>query len=334
MIVDLRTRVWDSIDELGTSVAEASRRRRTEPWVSTTATAEAHAEAMGPVAVAAILGFESGLLGAAIPPERVAAAVANDPQKYLGFVGIDPTLGRAVPRLEAALDMGLVGVTVSPAAAGFHPADTRAMDLFEACAHRGVPVVVESAAILSPQVNLEFAQPYLFDEVARTFPDLKLVIGSFGLPFLDQGAALLAKHPSVYADVSGLVTRSWQLYNALVNAYQSDVMGQVLFGSGYPFCDPERAIVTLYSVNSISQGTPLPSVPREQLRTVVERDTLKALGLPHPSEVEIKLPTEPADDAAEEIDAAAAPEAVTVPDQPDEAPDADTKPKRKRKAKP
>ena len=158
---------------------------------------------MGPVAVAAVLGFESGLLGGSIPPERVAAAVLTDPQKYLGFVGIDPTLGRAVPRLEAALDMGLVGVTVSPAAAGFHPADTRAMDLFEACAGRGVPVVIESAAMMSPQVNLEFAQPYLFDEVARTFPKLKLVIGSFGLPWIDQGAALLAKHPSVYADVVG-----------------------------------------------------------------------------------------------------------------------------------
>ena len=289
MIVDLRTRIWDSIDELGASVAAAVRRRRAEPWVSTTATAEAHAEAMGPVAVAAVLGFESGLLGGAIPPERVAAAVASNPQKYLGFVGIDPTLGRAVPRLEAALDMGLVGVTVSPAAAGFHPADTRAMDLFEACADRGLPVVIESAAMLSPQVNLEFAQPYLLDEVARTFPKLKLVIGSFGLPWIDQGAALLAKHPSVYADVSGLVTRSWLLYNALVNAYQSDVMGQVLFGSNYPFCDPERAIVTLYSVNSISQNTPLPSVPREQLRTVVERDTLKELGLPHPRDVTIKL---------------------------------------------
>jgi predicted TIM-barrel fold metal-dependent hydrolase len=282
MIIDLHTRIWDHADALGESVASTLRRRRLEPWSATTATAEAHAEAMKPVACAAVLGFESGLLEAHLTAESVAEAIKAQENPCVGFVGIDPTLGRAVPRLEDALELGMVGVTVSPSAAGFHPADTRAMALFEACEDRGLPVIVESAASLSPKCNMEFAQPYLLDEVARAFPKLKLVIGSFGLPWIDQGVTLLSKHPSVYADVSGLVTKSWQLYNALVNAYQSGVMNQVLFGSGFPFCEPEKAIVTLYSVNTISQGTPLPSVPREQLRSVVERDTLKELGIAKP----------------------------------------------------
>ena len=146
MIVDLHTRVWSSIEELGPSVAETARRRSTGPWTQQAATADVHAEAMEPVACAAILGFESGLLNASIGPEKVAAAVATNPEKNIGFVGIDPMLGGAVERLEAALDMGLVGVTLSPAAAGFHPADTRAMALYEACVAKGVPVLVESSA--------------------------------------------------------------------------------------------------------------------------------------------------------------------------------------------
>lgn len=298
MIVDLNTRIWNSIEELGTSTAETHRRRRGEPWDFPSAPADAHAEAMEPVAYAAVLGFESGLLGASIDAQKVAQAVQTQPGKYVGFVGIDPSLGKPVAKLEEALDMGLVGVTVSPSAAGFHPADTKAMDLFEACQDKGVPVVIECNAMLSRDVKLEFAMPYLLDEVARAFPELKLVLSSFGMPWIDQCVAMMAKHPHVYADVSGLVVRSWQLYNALVQAYQSDVMGQVLFGSGFPFCDPEKAIVTLYSVNTTSQGTPLPSVPREQLRSVVERDTLAELGIAKPSAdgqpaIETK-PTEPA----------------------------------------
>lgn len=283
MIVDLHTRIWDTIDEMGQAAAMASRRRRDEPWQDLTASVVSHREAMEPVAYSAVLGFESQLLGAHIDASRVAEHVQSQPEKMLGFVGIDPTAGKAVQKLEAALEMGLVGLTISPAAAGFHPADTRAMALFEACQDKKIPVLIECGASMAQQVQLEFAQPYLLDEVARAFPDLKIVLSSFGQPWIDQGVTMLAKHPNVYADVSGLVVRSWQLYNALVSAYQANVMTQVLFGSGFPFCDPQTAIVTIYSVNTTSQGTPLPSVPREQLRSVVERDALKVLGIARPN---------------------------------------------------
>ena len=113
-------------------------------------------------------------------------------------------------------------------------------------------------------------------------PQLKLVLSGFGRPWVEQGVAMMSKHAGVYADVSELVQNSWQLYNALVHAYQAGVMNQVLFGSGFPFCTPEDAIKTLYSVNTTSQGTPLPGVPRDQLRVVVERDTLTELGIARP----------------------------------------------------
>ncbi|MEM1107059.1 MAG: amidohydrolase family protein [Planctomycetota bacterium] len=283
MIVDLHTRIWDSVEALGESVAATYRRRRGEPWEHAQASATLHAQAMQPVDYAAVLGFESGLLDASIDAEQVLKAVQSQPDKLVGFVGIDPTLDKPVAKLENALDQGIVGMTVSPAAAGFHPADTRVMELYEACEARGVPVLIESNSVLSQNSRLEFAIPYLLDEVARSFPALKLVVSSFGLPWIDQCVALMTKHPNVYADVSGLVVQSWQLYNAMVQAFQAGVMNQVLFGSGFPFGDPQQAIVTLYSVNVTSQGTPLPSVPREQLRTVVERDTLAELGIPQPS---------------------------------------------------
>jgi hypothetical protein len=40
----------------------------------------------------------------------------------------------------------------------------------------------------------------------------------------------------------------------------------------------------------MTQGTMLPSVPREQLRSIVERDTLEALGLRKPGETAKALP--------------------------------------------
>lgn len=280
MTLDLHTRLWTSTDQFGSSVAAQMRRRKIDAWEDHSADPDDHKKAMEPVTAAVLLGFESTLLGGSISQRQIADYVKRDPDRLLGFAGIDPKADTdPTQSLEQAIDLGLVGVTVNPAAAGFHPTDTRAMALFEACQHHAMPVLIECGTVMAREARMEFARPTLFDEVIREFPDLKLVLGTFGDPWVDEGVALLAKHPNVFADISGLTARPWQLFNALLTAHQLGTMDQVLFGSNFPFVSPEQAIKTIYSVNTLTQGTQLPSVPREQLRSVVERDTISVLGL-------------------------------------------------------
>lgn len=288
MIVDLHTRIWNSVDALGDAVARQARRTREDPSKALTASFDVHEMAMAPVSVAVVHGLDSHLLDARLDAEAVAAEVARSPDTLLGFVGLDPLSDDPLDRLTAAVDEhGCVGVNLCPSAGGFHPARTETMELLDAVAARGLPVYVEAGAQLAAEAKLEFAQPFLLDEVLRTYPDMKVVISGFGEPWPNQTVALLRKHANAFTDVSGLLSRPWQLYNALVSAWQAGVMDQVLFGSGFPGAEPERAIVTLYSVNSLTQGTPLPSIPREQLRGVVERDTLTLLGLPDPRPADV-----------------------------------------------
>ncbi len=281
MIVDVHTRVWESANQLGRA-EETLRRKPVEPWQRPDACPDAHHEAMSPVRHALILGFDSKYLDAQITHEQVAGYVCKDPAKYLGVAGIDPMRGDAVRSLERARELGLVGVTVSPAAQAFHPCNTNAMELYEACQATGMPILFESATLLARDAKLEFAQPYLLDEVARSFPDLKIVVSSLGDPWVHQCLALIEKHPTVYADLSDLAVRPWQLYNALILAHQQSATSRILFGSNFPFCGPEKAIVSIYSINTFTQGTPLPSIPREQLRSIVERDALQCLGISQP----------------------------------------------------
>lgn len=298
MTIDLHTRLWTSPDQFGPSVAAQMRRRKIDPWEDHSADPDDHHEAMEPVTAAVLLGFESKLLGGSISHEQIAGFVQRDPEGLFGFAGIDPKADLdPIKSLEQAMQLGLVGVTVNPAAAGFHPTDTRAMSLFEACQHHQMPVLIECGSVLAREARMEFARPVLLDEVLREFPDLKIVLGTFGDPWVDEGVALLAKHPNVYADISGFTARPWQLFNALLTAHQLGTIDQVLFGSNFPYVLPEQAIKTIYSVNTLTQGTQLPSVPREQLRSVVERDTIQVLGLKRakPAAVEPE-PTDEAED--------------------------------------
>ena len=53
----------------------------------------------------------------------------------------------------------------------------------------------------------------------------------------------------------------------------------MLFGSDFPFLTAAEAIESVYRLHEMTQGTNLPTVPRERLRLIVERDALDALGI-------------------------------------------------------
>src|SRR5213079_704742 len=176
-------------------------------------------------------------------------------------------------------ELRLRGVTISPASQDFHPSDSRAMKVYAEAEALGMPILVHPVGQFTEQSKLEFARPYLLDEVARSFPRLRIVIAQLGQPWVDETICMLGKHPNVFADVSGLLRRPWQAYSALVSAHQYQVIDKLLFGSDFPYTSATECIEALYSINQVAQGTNLPVVPREALRGIVERDTLNLLGL-------------------------------------------------------
>ncbi len=282
MIVDLHTHLWESLDQLGPETAQQVRAAVATPWQRPDVSPEAYDEAMTPVRYAVILGLEGRHISASIPAQQVAKYVARQPDKYMGFAGIDPIGEGYLSAVKQAVDLGLIGVTVSPPAGGFHPSNTRAMRLYERCEEMGLPVLFQLGAHMGPRAAMEYTQPYLFDEMARSFPDLRVVLAGACSPWAEQAMVLIGKHPHCYADLSGVVSRPWQLYNVLVLAHQHGVTSKLLLGSGFPFNTPQQAVLNIYSVNSTIHGTQLPAVPRELLRGIVERDTLACLGLKQP----------------------------------------------------
>lgn len=291
MIVDCHTHIWQTPEQLGEAdlgeVPKAPRRptSRANPvrtiWRAIPAADPDHHWAQSSsVDKSIVLGFKSRYLGAEIPNRFVADYVNRFPQKLIGFAGIDPTEKSAVFELKLAKsDLRLRGLTLSPANQDFHPCDSRAMDLYAEAERLGMPILIHGGSQLTEQSKMEYARPYLFDEVARTFPKLRLVIAQLGQPWVDEAICMLGKHQNVYADVSGMLGRSWQAYNALVAAYQYGVIEKLLFGSDFPYLSAAECIEALYSLNQVAQGTNLPLVPREALRGIVERDALSLLGL-------------------------------------------------------
>ncbi|HVP13596.1 MAG TPA: amidohydrolase family protein [Phycisphaerae bacterium] len=287
VIVDCHTHVWESPEQLGRAHPASQHVKpqtaAMEPGDDAVpdASPDHHTRAAAPVNKSFVLAFKSRYLGAEIPVSFVAGYVRQHQDRLIGVAGIDPTnLNEALADMRRAHEqLGFKAITISPAAQDFHPADSRAMQVFAEAARLKMPAFVHQGFNLCTASKMEFGRPALLDEVAREFPQLKIVIAHMGYPWIEECIVLLGKHENVFADVSGLSRRPWQAYNALLSAYQYGVMDRLLFGSDFPFTSPTAAIESLYRLNQLATGTNLPTVPRPYLAGIVERDALALLGI-------------------------------------------------------
>ena len=302
MIIDCHRHVWEHSKDLRDGSVGGS--GPLPEWVAGEGVDPVDAEGgaiRGLVDCSIVLGFKSCLLGKGISNDFVAEYVAQHSDCAVGFAGVDPT-DRTSPRVveELVKNQGFAGVVVSPGAQGFHPSDTRAMNLYAKLVELDVPVMFHYPERWLKDAHLEQARPELLDEVARRFGGLRMIISSAGWPYVDQTMLMLAKHENVYSDVSIVVDQPLRVYQVISNAYQYQVMDKLFFGSGWPYCTVRGAVEALYNINEIPRQTGLPSIPREELRAIVERDSLSLLGIKHPA----GLVVGGADEEAAEVPAA------------------------------
>ena len=213
--------------------------------------------------------------------KKLSEYVRKHKEKLIGFAVIDPTKDNiSVKNLTFITEkLGLKGAVLYCCLCGFHPAHSRAMQFYGAAEELSLPVFFHNGGTVGPAGVLEYAQPYLLDEVARTFPGLKMVIGAMGVPFAEQTLSMVAKHENVYADLTIKPSNVWQVYNIVMAAHEHGVMDKLLFGSGFPSGNAGQCIETLLGFNKLLADTNLPTVPRGNIRNIIERDTLGLLGI-------------------------------------------------------
>jgi len=211
----------------------------------------------------------------------VSEHVAKYPGKMTAFAYINPMEDdisvKTLKKLRSST--ALKGIVIYNSLFGFHPAHSRAMRLYESAEELAMPVFFDNSNLQDAESVLEFAQPFLLDEIAREFKKLKIIIGGMGVPFVDQTLFMVGKHENVYADLTISYRRVWRIYNIVVSAFEQQVMHKLMFGSGFPNCTAEICMETLLGFNKLIGDTNLPTVPRGDIRDIIERDVLTILGI-------------------------------------------------------
>jgi predicted TIM-barrel fold metal-dependent hydrolase len=225
-----------------------------------------------------VFGLRGLATGIAVPNDHVADFVAKAPKKLIGFMSLDPNEAGWMGEFERCRgDLKMKGVKLGPIYAAFNPTD-RALDpLYAACVRHNLPVLVHVGTSFVRHGPLEWSRPILMDEVARRFPDLKLILAHMGHPWEGETISVIRKHANVYADISALHYRPWQFYNSMVLAQEYRAQHKILFGTDYPFTTAQGTMDGLRSLNRFAEGTNLPRLDRDALEGIINRDSIQLL---------------------------------------------------------
>lgn len=277
MIIDVHSHVFPNQSVFfGKFIEEASRMRST-PVDLVTPLSDVRSRLDG-CDLAICFGGKARLAGLWVDDRDVAAYVAQDPHHLLGFLSLDPTQ----PGWEEELrfghqELGLKGIKLMPMYAGFFPQDSTLDPLWSYAQKHGLPVLLHTGTTFVSQGPLETTLPRHLDAVARRYPDVKIIMAHLGHPYEGECVAVIRKHPNVYADVSALHYRPWQLFHSLMLVHEYGVWNKLLFGTDFPITNTQESLTGLRNLASIQIDRF--RLPAEKIEEVIQRDALKLLGL-------------------------------------------------------
>jgi uncharacterized protein len=172
--------------------------------------------------------------------DRIAEFLHAYPKRFVGVatVNLEKPV-EAVRELDRAVrQLGFKALRVIPWLWNRPPNDKLYYPLYVKCIELDIPFCTQ-VGHTGPLMPSEPGRPIPYiDEVALTFPELRILGGHIGYPWTDEMIALAWKHEHVYIDTSAYLPKYYppQLIH-FMNTYGAD---KVLFGTNFPMLSLEK----------------------------------------------------------------------------------------------
>jgi predicted TIM-barrel fold metal-dependent hydrolase len=193
----------------------------------------------------ALLSAWCGPQGFLISNDEVAKTVAQDPGRLRGVATADirSPVDACREIRRCVEELGFVAVRIVPWLWQLPPNDRRFYPLYATCVELGVPLCTQIGHT-GPLLPSEYGRPIPYlDDVLLDFPELTVVGGHVGFPWIDEVLSLALKYPNFYVDTSAYAVH--RLPAALVEYLRGPGRRRVLFGSNWPMITPADALERL-----------------------------------------------------------------------------------------
>jgi uncharacterized protein len=280
VIIDVHSHAWAYPTHFSDDFRSQARLARAGTEVDLTVRYEEYRTTATADTVTIVFGGKAKLSGLWVDDTYVARYVGEHPETLIGFLSLDPTQSGWEEEMRFAhRELGLRGIKLMPMYAGFRPDETRLDALWRYAQENSLPVLLHTGTTFISQAPIEFTLPRHLDPVAIRFPDVRIIMAHLGHPYEGECIAVARKHPNVYADISALHYRPFQLYHSLMLAQEYGIWDKLLFGTDYPFTNVNATIEGLCSLNRLTAGTGLPRLDEARIEQMIYRDVRPLLGL-------------------------------------------------------
>ena len=147
-------------------------------------------------------GIELGVLGSS--NATLARICTAYPDRFIGLSATSPLDGmtgvRNFERLVREHNIG--GLRVVALYNGIPASDRRYYPLYAKCVELDVPVRIYTSMNYANDRPYDIGHPRHLDQVAMDFPELRIVAGLAGWPWVTDMIGLLRRHPNLYADTA------------------------------------------------------------------------------------------------------------------------------------
>ncbi len=177
-----------------------------------------------------------------ITNDEVAAHVQAFPGRFTGVAAVDLADPVAAVRelRRAVRDLGFRALRVVPWLWKLPPNDRLYYPLYVACVELGIPFCTQ-VGHTGPLLPSEPGRPVPYlDEVALTFPELRIVAGHIGHPWTDEMIGLAWKHDNVFIDTSAYLPAYYPA--PLLQFLRTYGKDKVMFGSNFPQLPLDRCL--------------------------------------------------------------------------------------------
>jgi len=168
--------------------------------------------------------------------DDLAALVARYPDDLIGFARIDPRdPAAAAAEIRRAPGLGLKGVTMTPFWAKVRADDESLEPVYRACLDTGLPIWIHTSVYWVRTTPLVYEHPLHLDAVASRHPDLTIIAGHGGWPWIADMVAVAWRHPNLYVDTTAFrprhVATQGSGWDMLWYFMSRTLQRKVLFGS-------------------------------------------------------------------------------------------------------
>lgn len=186
-----------------------------------------------------------GPQGDLITNEEVSDQIDAAPARFRGLATVDLTdpMG-AVREIRRWVDgKKFVGVRVVPWLWDLPPNDRRYYPIYAACVDEGVPFCTQIGHT-GPLKRSETGRliPYL-EDVMLDFPELKVVGGHVGFPWVNELITMSVKFRNFYVDTSAYALH--RLPPEFIAYMKGAGRGRVMFGTNWPMLSPKQCLAGL-----------------------------------------------------------------------------------------